>query len=131
MRPPSSRRLAFSTSGVRFRRADLAGDAAAITASGARAVKQRGGSNFSPTERFRAAEVAPIIARMLDEVVPGGGVEADSTQRAEIEALRTAPADAVNPTGAGLPASTRLADFDFQYGANGWRLAAACFEPDK
>ncbi len=106
---------------VRFRRAALANDAVAIATMSAPVVIQHGTLDDSPKVRLLPRQVAPVLAKILDQ---DDGVDPQGrTQRQMMEAAFAPPKDR-----SAIASQYRFGDMQFTRGAGGWRLSALYFE---
>jgi hypothetical protein len=99
----------------RFRRAALAGDAAALRAMSAPVVLQRSTLDDSPAVKLPAARVPAAIAKIL--TLPDG---VDAAGRVHRDILKATPV--AKPDGRQTADTYRFGDMVFARGKTGWRL---------
>lgn len=99
----------------RFRRAALAGDAAALRSMSAPVVLQRSSLDDSPALKLAAARVPAAVAKIL--TLPDGVDAAGRSHRAILEATPVAKRDAQQPEN-----TYRFGDLVFARGKAGWKL---------
>jgi len=106
---------------ARFRKAALANDAVAIAAMSAPVVIQHGILDDSPKVRLLPRQVAPMLAKILDQ---DDGVDPQGrTQRQMMKAASAPPRDR-----SAVASQYRFGDMQFTRGVGGWRLTALYFE---
>ncbi len=99
----------------RFRRAALAGDAAALRAMSAPVVLQRSSLDDSPAVKLPSARVPAAVAKIL--TLPDGVDAAGRIHRDILKATPVAKPDGQQPAG-----TYRFGDMVFARGKAGWRL---------
>ncbi len=99
----------------RFRRAALAGDAAALRAMSAPVVLQRSNLDDSPAVKLPSARVPAAVAKVL--TLPDGVDAAGRIHRDILKATPVAKPDGQQPAG-----TYRFGDMVFARGKTGWRL---------
>lgn len=99
----------------KFRRAALAGDAAAVRAMSAPVVLQRSNLDDSPVVKLPSARVPAALAKVM--TLPDGVDAAGRIHRDILKATPVAKPDGQQPAG-----TYRFGDMVFARGKTGWRL---------